>query len=179
MTFYLADYLNALTGTELAEIRAALGIRSPTQVLSQTVQSVSIGAVTTEAAALTYTIPAGFLLANDILWVRHLWTITNGADDKIPRTRLGGIAGTIFQSSTQTTSATLSQDSMIGIRSATSQVGGITGANQWGYGGTASAVVTAAINLAIAQDVVISGQKETAGDTMTLQMATIILLRAP
>ena len=120
---------------------------------------------TSEQFLATVTIPAGRLGPNGLVRVITFWTLTNNANVKTPRIRLGGQAGTILWSPAMASFATFKGHAVFINRGAqNSQVAGDAA-----FGGTAGAVATAAIDTAAAQDLVISAQKATGTDTMTLE----------
>ncbi len=105
---------------------------------------------------------------NGGLHIMSTWTYTNGANDKTMRGRLGGIGGTAFFTSLQTTTASYSDFRWIRNRgAANSQVGGQLGATIIGTSGNAN--VTGAIDTASSTTFVLSAQLESAGESITLQ----------
>ena len=120
---------------------------------------------TSEQFLATVSIPAGRLGPNGAIRVVTLWTLTNNANVKTPRIRLGGQAGTILWNPAMASFATFKGHAYIMNRGLqNSQVAGDAA-----FGGTAGAVATAAIDTSAAQDLVISAQKATGTDTMTLE----------
>lgn len=137
------------------------------RVLGASAVAVSGGADTNENILATITIPAGAMGLNGQLRVTTLWTVTNSVNNKVIRVRLGGIGGTAYLGNTLTTSASAADTRVISNRgAANSQVGWQSGL---GTGGSSSAVQTSAIDTSAATTLVITGQKATAGETLTLE----------
>lgn len=132
---------------------------------------------TSEQALATISIPATMMGINGALYVTALWTLTNNANAKALRVRLGGLAGTEFQNLAGASLVTVSAALRIQNRgSLASQVGASVGMNAFGATSTA-AVVTGTINTAADQDLVISAQKATGTDTATLEAYTVQIVR--
>jgi len=134
---------------------------------------------TSETALATIAIPAGAMGANGQLRIITLWSMTNNANNKYPRIRLGGISGTIYLGATQSSVASQKTQTIIRNRnSQSSQIGfaasGTLGA--YGVGPTTVANVTSAVDTSAAQDLVISGQLATGTDTLTLESYTVEIL---
>lgn len=166
------SYIN--NGERGDTVRAKLNDRF--QVLGQSSVAVSCGADTTEDALATVTIPAGAMGANGRLRITTVWTMTNSANNKTMRVRLGGIAGTIYMTSTQTAQATLRDQREISNRNAqNSQVGAMSGTSG-GFGLSTSAVVTSAVDTTADTTVVVTGQKASAGEALTLESYMVELL---
>lgn len=144
-------------------------------VIAQSAVAASVGAVTTEATLATITIPAGAVGPNGWVEVVHSVTVTNGANNKTHRVRVGGIAGTALCDATLTTSNGNTRLTIIANRnSASSQVAlAPSGNNSGGFGQFTSGYPTATVNTASAWDLVITGQKAVAGDTITLEAYTV------
>lgn len=163
--------LSALSGRLFAK---SAGLWYP---LAASAVGVSGAADTNENTLATVTIPAGAMGANGRLRITTLWSITSSGNNKTLRIRLGGIAGTAFFSIALTTSASSADQREICNRSAqNSQIGKSTGSTPWG--GTANAVTSGAIDTSAAVDLVITGQKAAAGETLTLESYLVELLYA-
>jgi len=89
--------------------------------------------------------------------------------------RLGGLSGTLFQQAVQANVAHQQNHCRIANRnSAASQVAqSLVG---FGWNANASAVVTATVDTASAQDLVITGTLASSGDTLTLESYLVELL---
>lgn len=144
--------------------------------LAHSVATVSVGASTNEEALATVTVPGGLLGPNGGLQIWTLWSYTNSANNKVCRVRAGGLAGTQFRAVVQTTTASLHDLCLIRNQNSQSvQVGWIS-ASAGGVGAHANALVTAAIDTSADWDLVLTGQKANAGETLTLQAWEAFLL---
>lgn len=144
-------------------------------VIAQSAVPVSVGASSAEETVATIAIPANAMGPNGLLRIWTLWSFTNGADDKILRVRFSGAAGTQYLAATQTTTAGYYTLTEISNRGATnSQVGHANINNP--FTNTTVAPVTSAVDTAAATTIVITGQKETAGDTLTLERYLVEVL---
>jgi len=145
--------------------------------------SVSCAADTAENTLATITIPAGLMGANGILRVTTLWSWTNSANNKTTRVYFGaagaGTGGTLYMSTLYTTTTgTRDQRQIANRNSASSQVGGANGfMTASGWGTTTGAVVTSTVNTGAASEVVFTGQKASAGETLTLESYLVELIR--
>jgi hypothetical protein len=125
---------------------------------------------TDETALATVTLPASAMGANGRVFVVTHWTVTNSVNNKTLRVRLGGIGGTAHLAFVATTVASHRDEREICNRGvANSQVGFAATAAGGGWGQTAGAVITGAIDTAAATTIVISGQLASAGETITLE----------
>lgn len=150
----------------MALVVAGVSVVQP-YVLARSAVAVSCPADTTEDVLATVTIPAGAMGISGAVRVTTVWTITNSANAKTLRMRFGGTSGTAYLSTAATTSASFSDCHLISNRgSASSQVGS---AQAIGLGGSAAAVITSSVDTASATTIVISGQKASAGETLTLE----------
>lgn len=125
---------------------------------------------TSETALATVTLAAGILGTNGGFMVLSTWDATNNANTKTARIRLGGISGTQLMSVGVTTSPTFHDMRRVRNRNAansqinSSQSSAVLGS--WGTSG--AALVTAAIDTASAQDIVLSTQLANSADSQTL-----------
>lgn len=164
----ITDLAVADGGTGSSTARAAAAALGVPYILAQSWVAVPAPADTSENILATITIPAGALGPNGSMEVYALFSYTNGADDKIPRMRLGGISGTILHTRTQTTTDALETIVRFGNRNAqNSQVARNSG---WApYTSATNAPTTAAIDTSAQTTLVITGQKETGANTLTLE----------
>jgi hypothetical protein len=151
--------------------------KSGVLIIEESAVAVSSTNTTNEEFLKTITIPGGLLGLFGSLEIITLWTFTNGADDKFPRVRFSGQAGTIYQAPTVTTSATAQIFCKIRNRgSQASQVGGASGSNV-GFGAAAGAIITSSVDTSVDTTIVISSQKETGTDTCRLDGYCVKLIR--
>lgn len=119
------------------------------------------------------------IVANSIIVVHTIWTITNSANNKTLRARIGaagaGTAGTAIMGVVQTTSATYARDTEVFVRATNSQmfhVITLTGHE----GGNAGVMPTAAIDLTADWEIAITGQTASSGETIQLEAAMVRVL---
>ncbi len=147
-----------------------------TAVLAASGVAVSTGSDTTEDVLATITIPAGLMTANGKLEIETLWAINNNANNKTFFVRFGGTAGTPYLNVAAT--AAVAFQNHVNIQNAgsvSSQVGFPVGtANSYAAGG--NPMTTSAVNTAAATTLIISGQKATATDTLTLSAYSVKLI---
>ena len=152
-----------------------LYLRPQWRLLAASAVAVPLTGSTSETALATISVPANLLGPNGRLRVTYVASNNNNGNSKYIRLRLGGIAGTLFMTSANTTSITMSGQVVIANRNAAnSQVGfgGLFG----GYGASGTAVVTAAIDTSAAVDLVLSGQLANSGDSLTLEHYSVKVL---
>jgi hypothetical protein len=147
-------------------------------VLAQSGTAVTAAVDTNENILGTATIPASAMGTLALVRVTASWTCNNSANVKTIRVRLGGAAGTIYHSGALTSSTGGMQFVWVqNANAANAQVGGGYG---FVVGGTSLLGVTkttSAIDTSASTTLVITAQKATAGDTMTLDNFTVELLR--
>lgn len=137
-------------------------------VLAQSAVAVSCPVDATEDILATINVPAGLLGPNGLLRVSYLASFTNNANVKTWRVRLGGIGGTGLKTIALANNTTYQDSLWLANRgAANSQVSGISTGSTFSIG--SNGVITAAIDTSLATTLVITGQKATAGDTLTLE----------
>lgn len=151
------------------------GSSYPTYILAQSGTAVSGAADTNENTLATITVPANAMGPNGQLRIWTDWTWSNTADDKTARIRFSGASGTIFLTVLGTTSVGLAAITLISNQNnAAVQRGGITGSGPFAV--RTAAAVTAAVDTTAATTIVITGQKETGTDTLTLDRYVVEVL---
>lgn len=145
---------------------AALLSYSQPYVLARSHVAASGAADTNENTLATITIPGGAMGPNGFVRIMTLWSQTNNANVKTVRVKFGG---TNFLGLPVTSTATTQIITTVRNRnSASSQVGyAIDTASN--FGSTTSAAATSAVNTGSDVTVLLTVQKATAGDTMTLE----------
>lgn len=139
------------------------------RVLANSAEAVSGAADTNENTLATVSIPAGAMGANGTLRVTTKWTATNNANSKTVRYKLGG---TQFGAGFVNSAATLVHMVMIDNRNAAnSQIGHNN--NSTAFGTSSTAFTTGTVDTSAAQDLIITAQKATGTDTMTLESYTV------
>lgn len=180
MTSRLSTYLNAATGATLALIRVAWRRMSPVQVMGQSGTAVTAPLDTAENILATISIPAGTMLANDSLEILTMWTYTGSINLKTLRIRLGGIGGTQYMNSARNSGTEVGLQLAHTIRNratVNSQIG--YGNGNFTFSASTGAPTTGAIDMASAQDLVITGTKATGAESLILESYSVKLVRAP
>lgn len=147
--------------------------------LGQSSAAVTAPANTSENTLATITIPAGALGLNGSIRINSGWSFTNNANSKTMRIRFSGAAGTAYMSAAGfTTQVSMQADTFFGNRnSASSQVGG-TGRISTGAGTFfTTALTTSAVDTTVDTTVVLSAEKASAGDTVTLEWYSVVLVK--
>lgn len=148
-------------------------------LLAASATAVSCPADTTEDILATYNVPAGLLGSNGSLRVTTTWTHTNSANNKQLRIRFNGPpGGSAYLNQTDTTSDIYQNQTIISNRTTGTQVGfnGAAGAYVGAVAGGA-AQTTSSIDTTVLVPLNITGQKASAGETLTLERYMIELLR--
>lgn len=141
-------------------------------VLARSATAVSCPVDTNEDTLATIIVPAGALGINGVLRVMPRFTITNSANNKTLRFKFGGTNFWAPILTTQLTVAPFIQLSNRGV--ANSQISNVIDGTS-GLGQSTSAFVTAAIDTASAVTILLTGQKATASETITLESYIIEL----
>lgn len=136
------------------------------RVVAASAVAVSCPADTTEDQLASITIPANSLGANGGCRIHTLWTCTSSANNKTMRVRWSGAAGTAILSTVQTTVAFLRDVREFWNQNATNSQRYHAATTTYGTGGTATG--TMAVDTTASSAVVITGQKASAGETLTL-----------
>lgn len=173
------------SGTDLAVVNGGTGASAAlsaaanlavSHILGKSSVAVSGAADTNENTLATVSLPA--MNANDQVRARMRFTVTNSANLKTFRARISGISGTIFLTDTLTSSqgSNYYAELVVGLRNATnSQI-----ASHFGMRGNTAAgnaaVVTGAVNMSVATSLVLTGQKATGSETLTLEWYSVELL---
>lgn len=171
-------WLNTVSLNEFICVQATVGSaiwRHIPRVLGTSGAALSCDGTTNENTLVSITLRAGSMGPNGALRVKTLWSFTNSGNSKNLRVRLGGTA---FLDATQSANATYQDRREIHNRnSQSSQVGWAAAATAGGGGASASAATTAAIDTSAATTLAITGQKASAGETLTLESYLVELYR--
>lgn len=155
-------------------LRAVAAVAAPRLLAASAVVSTA-PADTNENVLATITVPAGAMGANGFIRVTALWGTTSSAGVKTLRIRFGGAAGTAYYSGTQSNNiGSLAVSTIANRNSQSSQVG--SAALNQPSGANGMGPVTSAVDTSAATTIVISGQKATAGDTLSLEMYLVELI---
>lgn len=148
-------------------VQAVAGSGIPV-VLAQSWAAVSVPADATEDTLATITVPANTLGANGALRVTTQWSYTNSVNNKTMRIRYSGAAGTIYMAIVATTTVSYYDVRTIANRGLTnSQIGFVAGSSILTLSG--GSAVTSAVDTTAATSLVITGQKASSGETLTLE----------
>lgn len=144
------------------------------QCLGRSAVAASVTGTLSETVLGSVTIPPGLLGLNGGVEISASWSFTNSANSKTVRERLGGLSGTALLSSAQTTQVQVIDVQRVvrNRNSASSQVcspssGILTG------GTSSGSVLTGAINTAVAQNVVFTGQLANTGEQINLETYSV------
>lgn len=173
------------TGTDAGngEIRKAQWNEAHTvsgvpDIVAQSAVTVSAGAVTTEVTLATITIPANAMGANGCIEIWTGFTVTNNANNKTIRIRVGGAAGTAIFDSTDTTFASNSRPTLwMNANSTSSQRTMGSSGQGGGVGWSGGSAVTSSVDTTASFDIVITGQKANSADTLTLHFYRVTLYK--
>jgi len=130
--------------------------------------AVACPADTTEDILATVAIPAELMGPNGIIILNTFWTVTNSANNKTLRARLGGIGGAFFWQQIFTTVVSIQDRRVLMNRGLQTSQLGIDPASANAQS-TAAANFAGVINTAQDTTLVITGQKQTAGENLTLE----------
>lgn len=145
-------------------------------VLARSAVAVSCPADTTEDTLATIAVPANAMGANGLVRLTTHWSMTSSANNKTGRVRLGGTSGTAHQSAVWTTTAAARLKGEVANRGAVnSQVGGQESLTT--AAGVTAVVTTSAIDTSVATSLVITGQKASSGETLTLESYLVELFQ--
>lgn len=154
------------------------GVSGSARILGASAVAVSGAADTNENALATIAVPAGAMGVNGILRVSACWTYTNSANIKTLRGRLSGIGGTAFFAVTGlTTEVSVDTYFQIANRNSASSQRSMghapKGNNAMQYNG---GTLTGAVDTTAATTLVLTGQKASAGETLTLESYLVELI---
>lgn len=170
---------SSVTDTTLSRLRAGqLGVEGKAipYLFAQSGAAVSVGAVVTETVLATISFAGGELGPNGWIHVLTNWTLTNNANSKVCRVRVGGAAGTVMSGADALSSVFIFKPVYIYNTNSQSSQKAATGAgNLTGTGTGTSATATATVNTAAAWDLVISGHKANSADTITLESYSVFV----
>lgn len=143
----------------------------PVEVLAASGTPASCSSTAIDEVLDSFIIPAGVLGVRSIVQIAPVWSFTSSANDKIIKVRIGG---TVLYTATRTTSVAEGPLIEIVNRNAiNAQL--IPYSNGPGYYTAAASVpTTASIDFSVNKTVEFLGQREDAGDTLTLEYFRIL-----
>jgi hypothetical protein len=141
------------------------------QVLARSAVAIATPADLTEDVLATLAVPAGVMGINGALCLTCHWTFTSSANNKTPRVRFSGPAGTVISTSTFTTGTAMTFTTTVTNRGAAN--------SQYAESRTVNGVANVqgtSQDTAAASSLVITGQKALAGETLQLEAYVLELL---
>lgn len=159
-------------GTGASTALSACKNLSAQYLIAQSASPASNTATTSEETLATITIPANAMGANGSVTIRASFTYTNSANNKTMRIKFGG---TTYKSVVDTTTATHQLSVTVYNRNATnSQVSDQSSTVATPYSTSSNALVTSAVDTASDVTVLITGQKASSGETLTLEAYQVV-----
>ena len=160
-----------------AEWNANHTVTGAVEILAQSAVSVATTATTSEEVLATITIPANALGANGCIEIWTSWDYTNSANTKTLRIRAGGIAGTsLFSSSPTTTNTLMRPTHWMNVNATNSQKTSSSSGQGGSVGSSTGTLVTTAIDTTASVNIVITGQKASSGETLSLEFYQVNLM---
>lgn len=144
-------------------------------VLAQSFAAVSGAADTNENTLATITIPANAMGANGAVRIYTLWTVNNNANAKTARIKFGG---TTYESLTLANNTNFADLVIVGNRGVTNSQVGFPSNHTNPFGLINSAAASSAVDTTAAVTILLTAQKATGSDTMTLEGYIVELIRA-
>ena len=180
-----ADYIGTAHITDIGEHGslwrsdgATWGIVGGSVILGAYGADLTVTAASTaEVDLVTLNIPAGLIGLNGQLVVTHFWEVTNNANTKTARVKLGGTAFFANATSLASVAIFLPPPTVIWSRNSQSSQMAFAAANGNTSVATGTAKTTGTVDTSAATTLVISGQKATGSDTMTLLGYRVELVR--
>lgn len=144
-------------------------------LFSQGNTALTVPADTTEDTLATIILPANSLGANGCVVLRTTWSETASANAKTMRAYLGGTGGTKFFETQVTSGTALASTRLSTICNRNVTNSQVSTALDGNFANSAQAVSTGAQDTTTALNIVITGQKATAGESLVLQQYSITL----
>lgn len=141
-------------------------------LLAQSGAAVSAPVDTTEDTLATITVPANSMGANGCVEIKTMWTTTNSANVKTMRVRFGGTVYYGFGATA--TAANTSVARVCNTNATNAQVGGYS-AHSFGSDAQTGSLVTTAVDTTSAATILITGQKASSGETITLNSYSVMI----
>jgi hypothetical protein len=149
---------------------------SGVSLIAKSGTAVSAPADTNEDTLATITVPANAMGANGALRIKADFTVTSSGNTKTMRIRFSGASGTQYVNDARTAITGVFYDIVIYNAGATNSQKSTTG-----FGATSGASIiiaptTSSVDTTAATTVVITGQKGSSGETLTLNWFSVELL---
>lgn len=151
-----------------------------TSLLASSFAAVSCGADVTEDTLATITVPANQIGANGMLRITTHWSMTSSVNNKTIKVHFSGLAGTAFMQGgpgLTSRSSAIIQTWIANTNATNTQTGGSWGLDSSGTAAAAQTGITAVVDTTASTTIVITGQKASAGETLTLVGYTVELIR--
>lgn len=145
------------------------GYAAAIQVLANSAVAASVTGTTNETTLATVTVPAGAVGANGLLRITTLWSVTNNANNKTVRHKLGST--TVWTASPTSTASGQFQSITRARNSTSSQVTQFSSTTN--FGTSANAQTTSSLDFTGAVTLTITAQLATSTDTATLEAYTV------
>jgi len=144
------------------------------QMLTLSTDAVTLTGSTAETVLATVKIPAKSLGRNGAIRTTALYRVTNSANNKTLRMRLGGLAGASMGSFI--TLNTLSARLVFAFQNQDNPASQVA-IDGGGFGASASAILTGMVDTSVEQDLVLTGQLANGADSIVLESYTIEIYR--
>lgn len=169
----MSTSLAGLLSTSLSRRRGEL-------LIAASAVSVTHTGDTTETALATVALPAGLMGPNDALVVETVWTYTGSTNLKTLKGYLGGLAGAVFLTTNRSSASEIGAQlaHVIQNRNARNSQISFSPGTTSAWGVATSAHLTSAIDMAAAQNLIITGKLASAGELIRLERYLVKLLRA-
>lgn len=135
---------------------------------------------TSETTLATVSLPANVMGPNGSLRITSYWTFTNSANNKTLQIRCGttgnGLTGSIWGSTTQTTTRSMRMQNEIHNRNSTTSQVLMNGIGTGGWGTTINAASTDTADTKVARDIVFTATLANSGESITLEYYSVELL---
>lgn len=139
-------------------------ISQPVEVLSSSAVATSCASVALDEILASFTIPAGILGPNSVLQIEPLWTFANSANNKILKVRIGG--STVYNAAR---TASTKEAPLIVLANRNSLASQIAPYDNTYVTAASGAPATYTINFSVNNTVEITGQRQSAADSLTLE----------
>lgn len=162
---------------QINNISALFGAYKPVLVFAHSAVAATAAADTNENVLATITVPAGVMGVDGQLRITTLWSHTSSANTKTLRVRFGGIGGATYLAYGATTSVASQAQNTVRNRNSTSSQIGYASASTSSFTSTASAVTTSTVDTTAETTIVITGQKASGAETITLESYLVELIK--
>lgn len=145
-----------------------------TVVLASTNTSVSVTGTVDETELATFTLPGGLVSANGVIEISSFWAVTNSANNKILKIKIGLTSDTASGGSSivnRTETTILYHQHFCALRSAnaTNSQKAVSSSLATGFGSTTGTIFTNTYDLTTDKKIFCTGQLANTGETITLR----------